>query len=155
MLAQKLLEQSHWPYLSIDHLKMRLVRSGKTELTPLSEDADLTAYLWSVVRVENGQHLIVEGCYIPFDWRRDFDERYLKDIEYFCLVMTERSIRTHFSDIKKYADTVEKRLDDSGCTLESALADNAEVLSLAQKHQVRYLLIDDRYEVDLELPAVR
>lgn len=81
MLAQKLLEQSHWPYLSIDHLKMGLIRSGKTELTPLSEDADLTAYLWPVVRemiktaVENGQHLIVEGCYIPFDWRRDFDDR--------------------------------------------------------------------------------
>ena len=68
VLAQKLLEKYHWPYLSIDHLKMRLIRSGKTELTPLSEDADLTAYLWSVVRemiktaVENGQHLIVEGC---------------------------------------------------------------------------------------------
>lgn len=74
---------------------MGLIRSGKTELTPLSEDADLTACLWPVVRemiktaVENGQHLIVEGCYIPFDWRRDFDERYLKDIEYCCLVMTQ------------------------------------------------------------------
>lgn len=60
---------------------MGLIRSGKTELTPLSEDADWTSYLWPVVRemiktaVENGQHLIVEGCYIPFDWRRDYDDR--------------------------------------------------------------------------------
>ena len=45
VLAQKLLEQYQYPYLSIDHLKMGLIRSGNTKLTPISEDAELTKYL--------------------------------------------------------------------------------------------------------------
>lgn len=67
-LAQRLLEKYHFPYLSIDHLKMGLIRSGNTELTPMSDDADLTEYLWPIVcemvktAIENKQNLIVEGC---------------------------------------------------------------------------------------------
>ena len=77
-LAQKLLEKYQYPYLSIDHLKMGLIRSGNTELTPM-DDAELTEYLWPIVRemiktaIENKQNLIIEGCYIPFDWQKDFD----------------------------------------------------------------------------------
>ena len=72
-LAQQLLDKYKYPYLSIDHLKMGLIRSGNTELTPMSDDTALTEYLWPIVRemvataVENEQNLIVEGCYIPFD----------------------------------------------------------------------------------------
>lgn len=40
-LAQKLLEKYKYPYLSMDHLKMGLIHSGNTELTPLSDDNDL------------------------------------------------------------------------------------------------------------------
>lgn len=50
VLAQRLLEKYKYPYLSIDHLKMGLIRSKKTELTPLSESSRLTEYLWPVVR---------------------------------------------------------------------------------------------------------
>ena len=85
LLAQKLLEKYHCPYLSIDHLKMGLIRSGNTDLTPEDDDR-LTAYLWPIVReiiktaVENRQSLIVEGCYIPFGWQKDFDSLYLSAI---------------------------------------------------------------------------
>lgn len=156
-LAQKLLEKYHYPYLSIDHLKMGLIRSGNTKLTPMSEDRDLTAYLWPIVcemiktAIENQQNLIVEGCYIPFDWQDDFDQEYLKNIKYYCLVMSEKYIRTHFDAIKAYASVIEKRMDDEWCTQESVLADHAEMLSLAQKHHVNYILIDDRYEIDIDL----
>lgn len=84
-LAQRMLERYHYPYLSIDHLKMGLIRSGNTTLTPEDDDA-LTDYLWVIVRemiktaIENRQNLIVEGCYIPFTWRQDFDEQYLSSI---------------------------------------------------------------------------
>lgn len=27
--------------------------------------------------IENDQNLIVEGYYIPFDWKKDFEEEYL------------------------------------------------------------------------------
>ena len=153
-LAQKLLEKHQYPYLSIDHLKMGLIRSGYTDLTPLSPDADLTAYLWPVVcgiiktAVENKQHLIIEGCYIPFDWAKDFDKEYLENIKHYCLVFSENYILNHFDDIKKYANVTENRIADD-YTLESALEDNATVLKLAQDHNVNYILIDDKYDMGL------
>lgn len=155
-LAQKLMEEYQIPYFSIDHLKMGLIRSGNTDLTPM-DDEKLTGYLWPILRemirtaIENRQNLIIEGCYIPFDWQKDFDGQYLADIRYYCLVMTEGYIRNHFDDIKKYANVIEARLDDSGCTMEGVIADNAAALSLAQKHHVNYILIDDRYEINIAL----
>lgn len=157
MLSQKLLEKYKYPYLSIDHLKMGLIRSGNTRLTPTSEDDALTAYLWPIVRemiktaIENEQNLIVEGCYIPFDWKKDFEEEYLKSIQYYCIVMSEKYIRNHFSDIKGYANVIEKRLDDDWCTLEMVREDNEKILKLAQEHNANYVLIDDEYEIDIEL----
>ncbi len=153
-LSQKLLEKYKYPYFSIDHLKMGLIRSGNTTLTPMDDDK-LTDYLWPIVRemvktaIENSQNLIVEGCYIPFDWEKDFDAEYLKDIKYYCLILSEKYINAHFDDIKKYASVIENRLDDSWCTKESVLEDNANYLSLAQKHGVDYILIDDKYEINL------
>lgn len=154
-LAQKLLEKYKYPCLSIDHLKMGLIRSKNTALTPLSDDDDLTAYLWPIVRemiktvIENNQNLIVEGCYIPFDWKKDFEQEYLDNIKYYCLVMSENYIRNHFSDIKKFANVIENRLDDDDCTLESVLNDNEKTLTLAKKHNVNYVLIDEKYEIDV------
>ena len=156
-LAQKLLETYKYPYLSIDHLKMGLIRSRNTNLTPMSDDGDLTAYLWPIVQeiiktaIENKQNLIVEGCYIPFDWQKDFDPEYLENIRYYCLVMTEAYIRNHFADIKKYANVVENRLDDEGCTMQSVVDDNAKVLALARKHNASCILIEDQYEISIDL----
>ena len=155
-LAQKLLQKYNYPYLSIDHLKMGLIRSGNTELTPLSDNSELTSYLWPIVRemvktaIENKQNLIVEGCYIPFGWADDFDKEYLENIRYYCLVMSENYIMNNFDDIKAYANIIESRLDDD-CTLESVLKDNAEILSLVQKHNLNYILIDDNYDFEIDL----
>ena len=153
-LAQRLLERYGYPYLSIDHLKMGLIRSGHTQLTPLSDEKDLTEYLWPVVReiiktvIENDQNLIVEGCYIPFDWFDDFEKEYLDDIRYCCIVMSERYIRDHFDDIKRYACVIEDRLDDD-CSLEIVLNDNAQYLnSVRQYKENKYLLIDEKYDTD-------
>lgn len=156
VLAQKLLEKYKYPYLSIDHLKMGLIRSGYTKLTP-EDDDELENYLWPVVRemiktaIENNQNLIVEGCYIPFDWAKDFEKGYLKQIKFYCLVMREDYIKRHFADIKKYANAVEKRLSDEGCTMERVLEDNARFLKLATKHKANYVLIDDEYKIDIDL----
>ena len=155
-LAQKLLEKYKYPYLSIDHLKMGLIRSDNTELTPM-DDNELTEYLWPIVReiiktaIENKQNLIVEGGYIPFDWQKDFNSEYLENIKYYCLVMSEEYIRNYFSDIKKYANVIENRLDDEWCTMESVLSENAQMLEFAKKYNVNYILIDDKYEINIEL----
>lgn len=128
-LAQRMLERFKYPYLSIDHLKMGLIRSGNTALTPKDDEA-LTKYLWPIVRemvktaIENKQNLIIEGCYIPFDWRRIFNEKYLQAIQFVCLAMSDAYIEAHFEEIKAHACDIEARLDDSSCTVERLQADN-------------------------------
>ena len=157
-LAQRLLEKHHVPYLSIDHLKMGLIRSGYTRLTP-EDDELLTEYLWPIVRemiktvIENRQNLIVEGCYIPFDWQKDFAQDELDQIRFVCLVMSENYIRNHFDNIRKYASAIERRLNDEGCTLESVVEDNAHYLKLAEKYSANVVLIDERYEIDVDLSS--
>ena len=156
LLAQKLLEKYKYPYLSIDHLKMGLIRSGQTTLTPC-DDAELEAYLWPIVRemvktaIENHQNLVVEGCYIPFDWQKDFDGAYLKEIRFYYLVMTENYIRTHFDAIRGHASAIESRGDDSWCTMESVLAENAHNLEMCRKFGFEPVLIDESYQGDIEL----
>ena len=157
VLSQKLLDTYGYPYLSIDHLKMGLIRSGMTDLTPESDDKDLTAYLWPIVRemiktaIENKQNLIVEGCYIPFDWEKSFGAEYLKEIQYYCLILSERYINTHMDTIKQFASVIEDRGDDDWCTLENVLQDNKEALRCAKENEVNYILIDGEYEIHIEL----
>ena len=154
VLAQRVLEERHVPYLSIDHLKMGLIRSGQTELTPM-DDEKLTPYLWPIVRemvktaIENGQNLTVEGCYIPFDWKKDFPEEYLQRIRCVFLVMSEDYIRSHFGDLRHYANAIEQRLDDSGLSMEDLMRSNAETLAGCKKHGCEYVLIDGKYDIAL------
>ena len=155
VLAQKLLEKYHMPYLCIDHIKMGLIRSGQTQLTPMDSDEALTEYLWPIVRemiktaIENDQNLIVEGVYIPFDWAGDFEKRYLAQIRYICLVMTEEYIREHFEDICAHANDVEKRLED-GLDMEEMIRDNQENLRRCQEYGCEYILIRDSYDVEVQ-----
>ena len=150
--AQKLLQKYQYPYLSIDHLKMGLIRSGQTDLTPM-DDVELTDYLWPIVRemvktaIENKQNLIVEGCYIPFDWKKDFEELYLENIQYVCLVMSRQYIEDHFGDIQGYANVIEQRLNDSDLDRDTLIAENEHNLAQCIAYNLPYILIDGAYEV--------
>ena len=154
LLAQRLLEQYHWPYLSIDHLKMGLIRSGQTALTPMDDDK-LTDYLWPIVRemvktaVENDQNLIVEGCYIPFDWRKDFTPAYLSHIRDCWLIMSRSYIENHFGDILAHGNAIEHRLDNS-LDKEALTRENEENLRLCRENGCNYVLLEDAYEIRLE-----
>ena len=117
--AQKLLEKYKYPYLSIDHLKMGLIRSGNTTLTPLSDDNELTNYLWPIVRE------IIKTA-----------------------IENKQNLKNHFDDIKKYENVIENRLCDD-CIIENVLNDNKSVLELAKKYNVNCILIDDKYEIDI------
>lgn len=155
LLAQKILEKYGYPYLSIDHLKMGLIRSGNTDLSPC-DDEKLTGYLWPIVRemvktaIENDQNLVIEGCYIPYDWRSDFSMEYLRDIRCVSLVMSEEYIKNHFDDIISHASVVENRGEDD-FDIETALRDNAQNLKMYQKHGCDIVLIDGDYRVDFEI----
>lgn len=156
LLSQKLLDKYKFPYISINHLKMGLIRSGNTDLTP-EDDDKLTDYLWPIVReivktaIENKQNLIIEGCYIPFNWKDSFDKDYAKQIKYICLIMTKKYIEDNFSDIKNYANIIEKRLDDSSCIKEDLIKDNELNLNMCKKYNCDYILIDNNYKFEVVL----
>ena len=153
LLAQRLLKQYKYPYLSIDHLKMGLIRSGQTALTPC-DDEKLTEYLWPIVReivktaIENGQNLIVEGCYIPFDWQSSFAPDYLNQIRFLCLIMSERYIRTHFDAILRYENAIEKRLPGDAPDMDSVMRDNRCYLQNCIRCGLAYHLIDGEYDLE-------
>ena len=149
LLAQRILEKYSYPYLSIDHLKMGMIRSGNTNLTP-EDDAALTDYLWPIVRdmiktaIENKQNLIVEGCYIHFD------ERYRPHIRFVCLAMTDAYINAHFDMIKAHASDVETRLNDTDCVSESLKADNHYYINGFSQNGEQVTLIDDDFNATIE-----
>ena len=151
LLAQRMLEKYNYPYLSIDHLKMGLIRSGNTDLTPEEDDDALTAYLWPIIReiiktaIENRQNLIVEGCYIPFCWRQDFDGQYLPSIRFICLAMTEEYIEGHFEEIIQHESEIESRLVAADCTVSDLKRDNRNRIAGFQRAGEQVVLIDSDY----------
>ena len=144
-LAQKLLEKYKYPYLSIDLLKMGLIRSGNTLLTP---------YLWPIVKemiktaVENNQNLIVEGCYIPFDFKKDFDNDYLKEIKEYFLIMSTKYILNNYDNIVKFANVIENRINDEINQTE-LISSNQKNLDKCIEYNLNYILIDDEYNIKL------
>lgn len=154
-LAQQLLENYHYPYVSQDHIKMGLIRAHYTELTPMDSDEKITDYLWPVTRemiktaIENKQNLIIEGCYIPFDWKKDFEEEYLREIRYICLCLSQQYIDKNFSEIVKNASCIEKRIDDSDCTIDMIKKENERFIKGCEKYGLDYALIKDNYKKEI------
>lgn len=151
LLAQKLTERLGYPYLSIDHLKMGLIRSGQTALAADSPDSELIAYLWPITReiiktaIENGQNLTVEGCYIPFGWKKDFGADYLKSIRHLWLVMDRDYIRGNWREIRAHANDIERRIDDSCLSRKELEADNEACLKGCVENGLAYVLIRNKY----------
>ena len=156
LLAQQLLEKYKYPYLSIDHLKMGLIRSENTNLT-VSEDKKLTEYLWNIVKeiiktnIENDQNIIIEGCYIPFDWKKYFKENYLKKIKYICLIMTEEYIKNNLNKIIEYENSIENRIVKGDININKIIEENKYNLEMCKRFQNKYILIDKKYKIDLDL----
>ena len=155
-LAQKLLEKYKYPYISIDHLKMGLIRSKYTNIS-VEDDENLEKYLWPIVReiiktnIENNQNIIIEGAYIPFNFKDDFSEEYLKNIKYVCLIMTEKYIKNNIENILKYENVIENRLYKDNINIDEFIEENKYNLDMCKKYDYNYILIDDKYDIDLNI----
>lgn len=152
LLAQKLLERYYYPVLSLDLLKMGLIRSGQTDLTP-EDDELLVPYVWGIAKeiiktaIENRQNLIVEGCYIPFTWQNDFEPEYLSEIAFCCLVMTRDYLETHGDDLVRFGNVIEQRLFEE-IDIEALIQENERNLAMCQALGLSVQVIDDVYDVD-------
>ena len=135
---------------------MGLIRCNFTTIS-VSDDAKLTQFLWPLVKeiiktaIENNQNLIIEGCYIPFDWEKDFSKEHLTQIKYYCLIMSKDYIQKHFSDILANESIVEQRLTSGDLVQGNLIKENESNLQMCKKYGLNYILIDTEYKVDIDL----
>lgn len=151
-LAQKLMEKYNFPYTSIDHLKMGFIRTGLTDLT-VEDDDEMTYFIWPYVAeivktaIENDQNMIIEGCYIPREWRESFDEEYLNHIRCVFIVMTEHYIRNNFDVLVNTASVIERRLDDDP-DMERLIKCSFYKKQDAIESKAYVYEIDEKYDID-------
>lgn len=130
---------------------MGLIRSGLINMT-VYDDEKLTEVLWPVTKeimktaIENHQSLIIEGCYVPVNWKDDFDEELLKQIQFVCLIMSESYINTHENDLLKHGDVIENRLEKS-INKEGFIHENKYWLDMCKTHQLPYVFVDEKYDM--------
>ena len=145
LIAQKLLERTHFPYVSLDHLKMGFIRSGLTELT-VEDDDKMRDFLWPFAAemiktaIENDQNMIVEGCYIPGDWKASFAPEYLEKIYCTFITMDEEYLGANFDKVVGKASVIEKRLEDDP-DLELFINCNREFKQDCEKYDIPNLEI--------------
>lgn len=152
LIAHKLVERLGYSCLSLDHLKMGFIRTGMTELT-VEDDYEMRYFLWPFAAemiktaIENGQDMIVEGCYIPGEWRDRFEPQYLEHIRCVFIVMSEKYIRTHFDSIRYCAEVIEKRLDDQP-DMERLIMCSRDFKADCERYGIDCIEIDSVYDAD-------
>lgn len=117
LLMQALIERYHMPACSLDHIKMGIFR-GKAGcgFCPTDNDDKIAEILWPIAKgmadtcLENGQHLILEGCYLPQKQVADYVHTH-KDVHALYLAFSESYIHAHFKEkILQYEGVTEQRM---------------------------------------------
>ncbi len=147
LIAQKLLERTQIPYVSLDHLKMAWIRSGRTDLTT-EDDFKMRYFLWPFAAemiktaIENDQSLIVEGCYIPGEWRESFlkdkenaRQNYLSKIYCTFITMSEKYLRDNIETVAGKASVIEHRQEDE-VDLERLISCSKEFKADCQRNNI-------------------
>lgn len=155
-LAQNLMEKYKIPYLSIDHIKMGLIRSKNTNLTPY-DDEELQPYLWNIIKeiiktvIENNQNIIIEGAYIPFNYKNDFSAEYIDNIKYICLAMSEKYINNNYNLIINKSNIVENRGKSFSIDKDFLISENKKYIENSIKYNLPLQVIDNKYVINVDL----
>jgi hypothetical protein len=100
--------------------------------------------------IENRQNLIVEGGYVPINWRESFDEQYLDSIRFICLAFSDEYIDTHFAEIREHRSDIETRQEDDNCTIASLKDDNRKYIDGLKTAGEKVFLIRAEYEQTIQ-----
>ncbi|MCQ2593205.1 MAG: adenylate kinase [Treponema sp.] len=152
LIAQKLVEKYHYSCTSLDHLKMGFIRTGRTELT-VNDDYKMRFFLWPFAAemvktaIENNQNMILEGCYIPKQWKESFSSDYLTHIKAVFIVMSENYIRNNFDLLSEYSCVIEKRLEEK-LNLERLIMCSKEFKEDCLENGTPFIEIDSSYDVE-------
>ena len=149
--AKRLARLTGASVVSLDLLKMGLIKSGNTDFSGLTpeDDAAIAERLWPIVREmalvadENGQSLIVEGVSLPFVEAgvlvRELGEGRAAA---FAVVFSEKYIRNHYELICQKASASERRVHQDPPALADLLSDHASIRSDAINNGWTLLEID-------------
>ena len=157
LLAQKLLEIYKMPYLSIDHLKMGIYRSGSDcGFNPESDDEIITGKLRPIIKgiimtnIENNQNLIIEGCYFP-ESIDDLSKEYLCKTIFLYIIFSEQYIIKNLSDkIIGNRNNIENRGYDFEGTIEKYILKNKNNKEKCTKNGIKYFEIEEDYEKEIK-----
>src|SRR5690554_3229493 len=147
LMAQNLLQRYKIPYLSIDHIKMGLVRGSKyCDFSPTDSDDEIAEKLWPIVKgiiktnIENEQHIIIEGYYLPPEYIQDFEPKYLDQIIAVYIGFSQEYIEKYFtSKIMKRRSEIElKEYDSEYMMLDKFIRMHAQFRDRCRKNKATY-----------------
>lgn len=151
-LAYELIKETHFPCFSLDHLKMGLVRGWPAcPFTADDDDQIITDALWPIVlgiietNIENGQNLILEGCYFPYESLAKLIRKYPDSIRAGFIVFSADYIQDHFADFLAYREVVEKRLYLEERTAADLITQHTEVKKSCDAVGLTYVEVSDDY----------
>ena len=156
LMAQRLLEKYSVPYLSVDHLKMGLYRSGKDYgFTPTDEDKIIESVLWPIIKgiietnIENKQNIIIEGCYIYPHRLNEFDEEYRKEIIPVFMGFSRKYVENnYFSQVIENRNIIENRDWEEERTVEEFISDTNKLKKMCLEGATQYFEINKDYNED-------
>lgn len=160
LMAQKLLEKYNIPYLSIDHIKMGLIRGNKyCDFTATDSDDEITNKLWPIIKgiimtnVENGQNIIIEGCYLPPEHIKDFEPEYLEQIIVLYIGFSKNYLEKNFiSGIVEHRSEIELKEyneHDDYMNLDNFNKLHTKLKERCRKNNSKFFEINDDYEGEM------
>jgi len=161
LLSQKLLEIYKMPYLSLDHIKMGLYRSGLDYgFTPESKDEIITEKLWPIIKgiimtnIENDQNIIIEGSYFPENIN-ELDIEYISKTIFLFIIFSEQYIRKFLMEkIIEKRNIIENRGSDikniiEYLEMEKYILENKNNKEKCINNGIKYFEIKEDYEKEV------
>ena len=153
VMAQKLLEKYKIPYLSIDHIKMGLIRGSKyCDFSATDGDDELTNKLWPIVKgiiktnIENRQHIIIEGCYLHPEDIRNFEPEYLEQIIALYIGFSKDYLEKYFdSGIVEHRSEIEQKDYDDYMNRDDFIKLHSQFKDLCKSNNAKFFEINDDY----------
>jgi putative acetyltransferase len=157
-LAQQLLEKYHYPYLSLDHLKMGLCRADMgIGIKPDDSTEFIGEKLWPILKgiimtnIENQQNLIIEGSYLLPNKINELDIKYLDHIVSFYLGFSPSYIEKYFeAKILEFRDIIETRGYENNNTIEDYLLENKRQKDVCETFKAKYFALENDYQKEME-----
>ena len=160
IMAQRLLEKYMIPYLSIDHVKMGLIRGNKyCDFSATDNDDELTTKLWPIVKgiimtnIENRQHIIIEGCYLPPEHIRDFEPQYLEQIIALYIGFSKNYLEKYFiTGIVEHRNEIELKEyngHDDYINLDNFINLHTQLKERCRKYNAKFFEINEDYEAEM------